>query len=86
MSSRTAITSFSLTSSPSFLNISIIFPSISDFITISSIAFAFDSIEANDVLALEILSTLEKNYGKKINKVSNLASITSIKKIISKLD
>tara|TARA_E500000178_G_C16915161_1_gene704592 strand:- start:186 stop:416 length:231 start_codon:yes stop_codon:yes gene_type:complete len=40
----------------------------------------------DSLVHLEILSTLEKNYGKKINKVSNLASITSIKKIISKLD
>ena len=40
----------------------------------------------DSLVHLEILSTLEKNYGKKINKVSNLAAITSIKKIISKLD
>ena len=40
----------------------------------------------DSLVHLEILSTLEKNYGKKINKVSNLATITSIKKIISKLD
>ena len=47
----------------------------------------FQKLEAWDSLVhFEILSILEKNYGSKINKIKNLASLTSIKKIISKLD
>jgi len=47
----------------------------------------FKKFETWDSLVhLEILSILEKNYGSKINKVKDLASLTSIKKIISKLD
>tara|TARA_B100000767_G_C19546431_1_gene443043 strand:- start:458 stop:697 length:240 start_codon:yes stop_codon:yes gene_type:complete len=47
----------------------------------------FQKFETWDSLVhLEILSILEKNYGAKINKIKNLASLTSIKKIISKLD
>ena len=47
----------------------------------------FQKFETWDSLVhLEILSILEKSYGAKINKVKNLASLTSIKKIISKLD
>jgi acyl carrier protein len=47
----------------------------------------FQKFETWDSLVhLEILSILEKNYGAKINKIKNLASLTSIKKIISTLD
>jgi acyl carrier protein len=40
----------------------------------------------DSLIHLEILSILEKNYGKKISNIKNLAQITSIKKIISKLN
>ena len=41
----------------------------------------FQKFETWDSLVhLEILSILEKNYGAKINKIKNLASLTSIKK------
>tara|TARA_B100000579_G_C22801048_1_gene839868 strand:- start:1320 stop:1541 length:222 start_codon:yes stop_codon:yes gene_type:complete len=46
----------------------------------------FQKFETWDSLIhLEILSTLEKEYGNKINKIKNLAQMTSIKKIFSKL-
>lgn len=37
----------------------------------------------DSLVHLEILSLLEKNYGKKFNKIKNLQEITSLKKIIS---
>ena len=40
----------------------------------------------DSLIHLEILSILEKNFGKKITNIKNLAQITSIKKILSKLE
>jgi acyl carrier protein len=40
----------------------------------------------DSLIHLEILSILEKNYGKKIANIKNLAQITSIKKILAKLN
>lgn len=37
----------------------------------------------DSLVHLEILSLLEKNYGKKFNKIKNLQELTSLKKIIS---
>lgn len=46
----------------------------------------FQKFETWDSLVhLEILSTLEKEYGNKINRIQNLAQLTSLKKIFLKL-
>ena len=39
----------------------------------------------DSLIHLEILSLIEQAYGSKINKIKNLAQMTSIKKIFSKL-
>jgi acyl carrier protein len=40
----------------------------------------------DSLIQLEILSILEKNYGKKLNKIKNLSELTSLKKILSKIN
>ena len=46
----------------------------------------FNKFETWDSLVhLEILSILEKNYGKKLDKIENLSELTSLKKIFSKI-
>ena len=46
----------------------------------------FNKFETWDSLVhLEILSILEKNYGKKLDKIKNLSELTSLKKIFSKI-
>jgi acyl carrier protein len=40
----------------------------------------------DSLIHLEILSILEKNYGKKLNKIKNLSELTSLKKILSKIN
>jgi len=40
----------------------------------------------DSLLQLEILSILEKNCGRKLNKIKNLSELTSIKKILSKIN
>lgn len=40
----------------------------------------------DSLMQLEILSILEKNYGKKLNKIKNLSELTSLKKILSKIN
>ena len=39
----------------------------------------------DSLIHLEILSLIEQSYGNKINKIKNLAQMTSLKKIFSKL-
>tara|TARA_B100000780_G_C21020925_1_gene409190 strand:- start:403 stop:642 length:240 start_codon:yes stop_codon:yes gene_type:complete len=39
----------------------------------------------DSLIHLEILSILEKQIGSKINKINNLASLTSLKKILTKI-
>lgn len=39
----------------------------------------------DSLIHLEILSLIEQAYGNKINKIKNLAQMTSLKKIFSKL-
>lgn len=39
----------------------------------------------DSLIHLEILSLIEQAYGSKINKIKNLAQMTSLKKIFSKL-
>ena len=47
----------------------------------------FKKFESWDSLIhLEILSVLEKSYGKKLNKIQNLSELTSLKKILSKIN
>lgn len=47
----------------------------------------FKKFESWDSLIhLEILSILEKSYGKKLNKIQNLSELTSLKKILSKIN
>lgn len=47
----------------------------------------FKNFESWDSLIhLEILTILEKKYGKKLNKIKNLSEITSLKKILSKIN
>lgn len=40
----------------------------------------------NSLIHLEILGILEKNYGKKLNKIKNISELTSLKKILSKIN
>jgi acyl carrier protein len=40
----------------------------------------------DSLIHLEILSILEKNYGKKLNKIKNLSELMSLKKILSKIN
>ena len=40
----------------------------------------------DSLIHLEILSLIEQSYGNKINKIKNLAQMTSLKKIFSKLN
>ncbi len=47
----------------------------------------FKKFESWDSLIhLEILSILEKSYGKKLNKIQNLSELTSLKRILSKIN
>lgn len=47
----------------------------------------FKNFESWDSLIhLEILTILEKEYGKKLNKIKNLSELTSLKKILSKIN
>jgi acyl carrier protein len=47
----------------------------------------FKKFESWDSLIhLEILSVLEKSYGKKLNKIQNLSELTRLKKILSKIN
>jgi|TARA_B110000027_G_scaffold92492_1_gene97764 acyl carrier protein len=39
----------------------------------------------DSLIHLEILSILEQQIGSKINKIKNLASLTSLKKILTKI-
>ena len=40
----------------------------------------------DSLIHLEILVILEKNYGKKLNKIKNLSELMSLKKILSKIN
>jgi acyl carrier protein len=40
----------------------------------------------DSLIHLEILGILEKNYGKKLNKIKNLSELMSLKKILSKIN